>query len=579
MKKTWRIKAPSSSAALLARETGLSILEAQLLIHRGISDPTTARSFLSPRLSQLLDPMLLKDMDRAVASILRAVEEQRPITIYGDFDVDGLTATALLLRFFTSLDIPASAYIPNRFEEGYGLHPAAVTKIADRGPGLLVTVDCGIANHREIALAKSLGLEVVVTDHHRLPGDFEPICPMVNPQRPDSQFPFRHLSGVGLAFFLAIALRSAMRQRTWFRHRPEPDLKAYLILAALGTVADMAPLVGQNRILVASGLQRMDPTLWPGIEALQEVAGAKVTAPLRSEELAFTWAPRLNAPGRLGAADVALQVLTSREQSSAKVAAAELNRMNQRRQAIERKVLVNAERQLDSAGDLAHQRTLIFAGPDWHRGVLGIVASRLVNRLHRPTLVVSVNGHLAYGSGRSVAGFNLYEALSQSAHLFRRFGGHDHAAGFVLEANRIADLREELEVYARRELTEELLTPEIIVDAEVNLAELPRERIDAVRSLSPFGAGNPEPLFYASAVDVLQSQVVGERHLRLRLRQGTAVAEAIGFGLSKEAPRKGDRIDVVFTPDINRWQGNEKIQLRLEDLKVGGRKARLVREK
>ena len=578
MKKIWRIKAPSPSAALLARETNLSLLEAQLLIHRGISDAGTAHSFLSPRLSQLLDPMLLKDMDRAVASILRAVEDQRPITIYGDFDVDGLTATALLLRFFASLDIPASAYIPNRFQEGYGLNPAAVTKIAHRGPGLLITVDCGIANREEIALAQNLGMEVVVTDHHRLPGDFEPVCPVVNPQRPDSQFPFRHLSGAGLTFLLTIALRAAMRQRAWFRHRPEPDLKAYLILVALGTIADMVPLVDQNRILVASGLQRMDPALWPGIEALQDIAGTGATAPLSAEELAFTWAPRLNAPGRLGAADVALRVLTSREQSIAKVAAAELNRMNQRRQAIERNVLADVERQLESAGDLAHQRTLILAGLDWHRGVLGIVASRLANRLHRPTLVMSVNGHLAYGSGRSITGFNLYHALSQNAHLFRTFGGHDHAAGFTIEANRIADLQRELEAYARRELTEGLLTPEVVIDAEVSLAELTRERIAAVRSLSPFGTGNPEPLFYASGVEVLRSHVVGERHVRLLLRQGNAVVEAVGFGLSEKAPGKGDRIDAVFTPDINRWQGNEKIQLRLKDVDEGGKTSRLVRE-
>jgi single-stranded-DNA-specific exonuclease len=578
MKKIWRIRPPSPAAALLARKAGLPPLEAQLLINRGISDASMARSFLSPRLSRLHDPMLLKDMDRAVASILEAIEGQRPITIYGDFDVDGLTATALLLRFFASLDIPACAYIPDRLQEGYGLNPDAVKKIAYEDTGLLVTVDCGIANRREITLAKSLGMEVVVTDHHRVPDDFTPVCPVVNPHRPDSRFPFRHLSGVGLAFFLTIALRAAMRQKAWFRHRPEPDLKAYLILVALGTVADMAPLIDQNRILVAAGLQRMDPTLWPGIDALQEIAGTRSTAPLRSEELAFTWAPRLNAPGRLGAADVALRVLTSREQSIARVAATELNRMNQRRQAIERQVLADVERKLASTGDLEAQRTLVLAGPDWHRGVLGIVASRLVNRLHRPTLVMSINGHLAYGSGRSIAGFNLYRALSQSAHLFKKFGGHDHAAGFTLEAERIADLTSELEAYAQQELSAELLTPEVIVDAEMTLAELTRERVAAIRSLSPFGPGNPEPLFYTSTVEVLRSQVVGERHLRLRLRQGSTVIEAIGFGLSRAAPMKGDRIDTVFTPDINRWQGNEKIQLRLADLEVGGKKSRLVRE-
>ena len=270
MKTLWKLKPPSSLVPELAHATGLSSVEAQLMMNRGLKDAQAVSSFLSPRLSDLDDPLALKDMDQAVALILEALENREAVTIYGDFDADGFTATALLYNFFSSLGIPVSYYIPDRLTEGYGLHGQALKKLALKGKGVLITVDCGTTNQEEIALAGSLGLKVVVTDHHQVPADFLPCCPVINPHRPDCLFPFRHLAGVGVSFFLAVALRAALREKGWFAQRPEPDLRDYLDLVAIGTVADMVPLVDQNRILVRAGLDRIRHSQWPGIQAIAE---------------------------------------------------------------------------------------------------------------------------------------------------------------------------------------------------------------------------------------------------------------------------------------------------------------------
>lgn len=566
MAKVWKLRPPSPHASQLAHETGLSILETQLLINRGISDSGSVRSFLSPRLSNLMDPMILKDMDIAIELIVGAIENRGHIAIYGDYDADGLTATALLLNFFSSLHIPVSFYIPNRFKEGYGLHPEAIEKIARSGVALIITVDCGTANRKEIGMAIGLGMKVVVTDHHQVPEDFEPICPVINPHRPDSSFPFKHLSGVGLAFFLAVAIRAALRERGWFRKRPEPDLKYYLDLVALGTVADMVPLLDQNRILVRSGIERMKASQWPGINAIQEISGI-VPSDITAYDLAFKLAPRLNAPGRMGDARIGVTALTTDKTSIARDLARQLNAMNSQRQTIERNILEQVEEAIISEEKLENQRTLVLSGNGWHRGVLGIVASRLIAKYYRPTLVLDIQDGMACGSGRSIDGFNLYGALTRLGHLFEKFGGHYHAAGFTLKASNIEVLARELEILAQNELSEHHLIPAIGIDAEMNLSDLTLDAINRIKSLSPFGPGNPEPLFYARSLEVIASRVVGKNHLKLKVKQGRNVMEAIGFGLSEKHPLE-DRIDMVFTPEINRWKGYEKIQLRIIDLKV-----------
>ncbi len=566
--KVWTIKPPSPLTPKLALETGLSPLQAQLLINRGISEPGSALSFLDLRLAGMIDPMLLKGMDDALMLIREAADNRVRITIFGDYDADGLTATALLYNFFSILDLPVSYYIPNRLEEGYGLNKKAVETIGRNGTGLIVTVDCGSSHERETAFAQGLGMKVVVTDHHQVPDDFQPNCPVINPHQPGCPFPFKDLAGVGVAFFLAVAVRADLREKGWFKTRPEPDLKEYLDLVALGTVADRVRLMGQNRILVNSGLETLAGTRWAGMKAMKDVAdvqGPEITA----EDLAFRLAPRLNAPGRIGEPDMAIQLLTSNEPVSAKNLALRMNAANNKRQSIERAIFDRIEEMIEKTEGIEDRRILFLGAEDWHKGVLGIVASRLVDKYYRPSLVFNVRDGLAVGSGRSIDGFNLFRALGRFSHLFEKFGGHAHAAGFTLKKDNLQALEGELEALAREMLSDRDLVPAIDVDAELPFQDIAAGTVGQIRSLSPFGEGNPEPCFLARSAEVLESRVVGERHLKFRVRQAGEgrLFDAIGFGLADQQPLGGKTIDMVFTPELNRWQGYERIQLRVVDLK------------
>jgi len=564
--KVWKLIPASPAASQLAHEAGLTALQAQLLINRGITERAAIESFLSPGLSHMVDPMLMKGMDKGVAAILAAIENRDKITIYGDYDADGLTATALLLNFFSDLGVIADSYVPNRLEEGYGLHREAIQKLHRTGTGLIITVDCGISGAKEIAMAKELCLNVVVTDHHQVPRRSRPDCPVIDPHQADCPFPFKHLAGVGLAFFLAVAVRAALREKGWFNGRAEPDLREYLDLVALGTTADRVPLVGQNRMLVTCGLRRMADSRWPGIRAMMDVTGVNRSA-ITSDDLAFRLAPRLNAPGRMGDSDSGLTLLTAAENEAAKALAQMLNVANSRRQGLEQGILDRIEDMIRRDHLIADRRILLLWGENWHQGVLGIVASRLVDRYHRPSLVVGIRDGIASGSGRSIDGFNLYRALNRLSPLFEKFGGHAHAAGFRLNEGNLEELKKELEEIAGGELSEQDMVPVIPVDAHLFLKDVSRQTIHDIATLSPFGEQNPEPVFLARSLDVLGSRVVGERHLKLRLRQGETIHEAIGFGLGRYRPLQGECVDILFTPELNRWQGSETIQLKIVDLR------------
>ena len=571
----WKLRPPSPHISRLANESNITPLQAQLLINRGITDPSSAASFMAPKLSQLLDPMLLQDMDLAVERIVSAIERQEKITVYGDYDADGITATALLLNFFSSLGISASFYVPNRFTEGYGLNPKAVEKIVGDGTGLMITVDCGTSNQKEINLARKCGLGVVVTDHHQIPKDFEPKCPVLNPHRSDSSFFFKSLAGVGVAFFLIVAVRATLRDKGWFEDKEEPDLKDYLDLVALGTVADMVPLLDQNRVLAKWGIERMKSPSWPGMEAMKEVAALNPSG-ITPYDLAFRLAPRLNAPGRLRSAEIGIQLLTTEDPTFARHLAHQLNSLNSERQGIEQAILEQVEEKIMSLEDLGERRTLVLSGRDWHRGVLGIVASRLVGKYHRPTLLLDVREGMAVGSGRSIDGFNLHQALERLSHLFERFGGHYHAAGFALKVSHIEVLTNELEGLAQEELSKDDLIPGIEIEGSIPLSDLNLEMIRDIQSLAPFGSGNPEPIFHSQGLEVIHSRVVGDRHLKLKVGQGGRIMEAIGFGLSHWHPLQGETIDMVFTPEINEWRGYEKVQLKIVDLQLTGEESKLV---
>jgi single-stranded-DNA-specific exonuclease len=559
----WILKPPSPLVLEFASEAGVTHLQAQLLLNRSISDGSSAKAFLSARLSQMADPMLLRDMDRATNSVVASIESRKPITIYGDYDADGLTSTALLWNFFSELGVPVSYYVPHRLKEGYGLNEQAVRKIAERGRGLLLTVDCGISNRDEIDLAGRLGLETVVTDHHQLPVDFEPLCPMVNPHRHGCHFPSKDLAGVGVAFLLAVSVKSALRRRGW--SYPLPDLREYLDLVALGTVADRAPLLGQNRILVKNGMKRLLKSRWEGIRALNRIC--RLTGPdLTTYDLSFKLAPRLNAPGRMDGPELGIEILTTSEATAADELAIRVNASNEKRQELERQILDQIEGMLEETGQVAHSRILFLAGEHWHPGVLGIVASRLVDRYHRPAFVMTYRDGAVKGSARSVHGFNIHGAMCQFAHLFDRFGGHAQAAGFTLKTQGLDLLKEGIEELARQNLTDQALRPPLEVDAALGLGEVGPQMVSDIETLAPFGEGNPEPIFLAQGLEVVGTKVVAERHLKLTVKQDGGVFEAIGFGQAQKRPTVGKRVDMVFTPETDRWQGNGRVRLRVVDM-------------
>ena len=562
-RKHWKLKPESSLVPQLVRDAHVTPLQAQLLVNRGLTDIHAIKAFLFPRLSQMIDPMCMKGMDEAIKTIVLAMEERRKITVYGDYDADGLTATALLATFLSHLGTSVATYVPDRLNEGYGLNETAVKKIHETGTGLIITVDCGISNGREVNLAKNLGVDVVVTDHHLMPNGFQAQCPVINPHQPGCSFPFKDLSGVGLSFFLAVGLRAALRKKGWFKTRVEPDLRDYLDLAALGTMADRVPLLGQNRMLVSVGVARMAHSIWPGIRAIMNVAGVGVSD-VSSDDLAYRVAPRLNAPGRMGDSRMGLQVLMSENQSEAHVLAHKIDAANVRRQTLEQEILEQALGMIDDR--MAGRRTIVLSSENWHTGVLGIVASRLVDRYHRPVMMAAVKDGLAVGSGRSIDGFDLYGAMKKMSGCFDKFGGHYHAAGFTLPENHLETLRESLETEAEVQLHPEDLIPSIRVDSELLFRNITPDVIQQINALAPFGEGNPEPVFMARSVKVFNSRVVGERHLKLRLGQEGQALDAIGFRLGSHHPLKGVSIDLLFTPEINRWQGTEKVQLKIVDL-------------
>jgi len=562
---TWILEEPAPEAAHLARGAGISPLQAQILLRRGIDTPAAARRFLSPRLADLPPPGLLEDMDRAVDRVLRAARKALPITVYGDYDADGLTATALLVRFFTDLDLPAFPYVPDRLEEGYGLNRDAVDRIAETRGGLLITVDCGTGNLEEVRHALSRGMDVVITDHHRVPDDFDAPCPVLNPKRPDCAFPFRGLAGVGVAFYLAAAVRAAMREEGWFRSRPEPDLRPYLDLVALGTLADMVPLLEENRRLVSAGMEVMKASRWPGVLALQALTGVEPDR-VSPEDVAFRLAPRINAAGRLGEPRTGLDLLLTSDPVSARRLAERLHTLNDQRQSLERAVLARIESELLSDEAVEDRRVLVLHGEGWHQGVLGIVASRIAVRYGRPTIVLDVRDGIATGSGRSVDGFDLHGALESLDDLFLRFGGHRHAVGLSLEERYIDRLIEGMEAAAIERLAEGDLVPAIRVEAELPLGDVTKETIEEIQRLGPFGSGNPEPLFLAWGLDVLESRVVGDRHLKLRVACGGRELDAIGFDQGHLHPLRGARVSVVYYPRVNRWNGVESLQLNIRVL-------------
>ena len=564
--KRWEIPPVKGFGEELSlKELRISPLTAQVLFNRGISTADQARRFLSPALSDLPNPLAMKDMEKAVGRISAAIRDREKITIFGDYDVDGTTATALLLLFLQGAGARVDFYLPQRLKEGYGLNIDAVKKIQAQGTKLIITTDCGISNNEEIRWAMENGLDVVVTDHHEVPEVLPAALAILNPKQKDCPYPFKGLAGVGVAFNLIIALRSALRQEGFFPPGQEPNLKGYLDLVALGTVSDVVPLMGINRVLTKFGLIQLSHSTRPGILALKDVSGVGGMA-VETPGINFRLAPRLNAAGRLGDAQEAVRLLICRDEEEARKIAAHLNDLNSLRQRTEEKILAEAKRMIESPEGKPSKKSLVLASLDWHPGVIGIVASRLTEEYRRPTILIALKENFGKGSGRSIDPFPLYQGLKACQPWLEKFGGHEQAAGLVIRQERIPGFCQAFEEVVSRKLREEDFIPRLSLDALARLDQLDDSFLSELEFLAPFGTGNPEPVLGLEDLTVLGSKLVGKGHLRLRIKEGRLIREAIGFEMASWHPLSHRRMKMAFSPQISTFQGRRTLQLKIVDL-------------
>jgi single-stranded-DNA-specific exonuclease len=562
--RRWKLSAPPADAVeRLRAEAGVSPLLAGLLVRRGVTEPGHAAAFLDARLAQhLRSPMLFRDMPRAADRIVRALASGERIGIYGDYDVDGVSGSALLMRFLRAVGSEPLLYIPHRLREGYGVSAAGVQQLAAQGARVMVTVDCGAVSHREIALAQSLGVDVIVCDHHQVSGTPLPAHAVINPIEPDAGFPFAGLCGTGVAFYLAMGVRMRLRESGG----PVPDLRRYLDLVALGTIADLVPVVEENRVLVKYGLRELAASDRPGIAALKRVSGV---GQMSTGVVGFRLAPRLNAGGRLDDATRSVALLTTDDADLAERLAVGLDEENRARQAIEREMLDDAIGRVEARGDVAARCTIVLASPAFHPGVVGIVASRLVDRYYRPTILIAAEeGGVGRGSGRSIAGVDLYGALSSCRDCLQRFGGHRMAAGLSIALDRVEELAERFEAAVAARTQPADFVPHVTVDGELPLRAIDANCFADLERIEPYGMGNPEPIFLARDARVRDCRIVGETHLKLILEQDGRRLSAIGFGMADLTVAAGDRLDVLFSPMRSEWNGLDYTELRLRDLRA-----------
>ena len=552
-------------AAAIAAALGLHPLAARILAARGQADAAAAEAFLAARLQDLPDPFSMKGMEAAAARIARAVEAGERIACYGDYDVDGVTSTTLLSGFLRAAGADVTTYVPHRLVEGYGLNREAVAGLAAGGVRLLVTLDCGITSVEEVRAASALGVDTVVVDHHTVPVELPAAAAILNPHQPGCGYPSKDLAAVGVTFALAMALRRRLRERGWFgERRAEPNLREALDLVALGTVADVVPLAGANRILVRWGLEELSRARRPGVRALKQVAGIAEGTPVTAGQVGFRLAPRINAAGRLDDAGRGVRLLLAEDAGVARALAEELDRENQARQEIERRILDEAL--ADGAARVAAgARGLVLARDGWHAGVVGIVASRVAERFHRPAVLVALEDGTGKGSGRSIEGFHLYDALAACAGHLERFGGHRHAAGVTVARARVDAFRAAFEAEAAARIADEDLVPRCRIDGWVREEELTERAAEDLAKLGPFGAGHPEPVFALRGA-ATRARAVGAAGAHLKLALGGL--DAIGFGMGDRLPLcAAGPLEAAFTVGFDEWDGSRRLQLKLRDVR------------
>lgn len=559
MEKEWSLLPDTSARAVeFSQRIGTTPFTAALLLHRGITSDEEARAFLHPEKQPFHDPFLMRDMEKAVSRIEQAIEAQERIVVYGDYDVDGITATSLLCRNLRQLGAAADYFIPHRQKDGYGLHKETLDEIIAGGARLIVTVDCGISAVEEAAAAKDK-VDLIITDHH-LPGKELPkALAVIDPHRADCAYPDKNIAGVGVAFKLCQALWQKMRGKAF---------TGDLDIVALGTVADVVPLLGENRKIVQQGLRVLKKSKRPGIQALlavTELQEKEITA----GHIGFVLAPRLNAAGRLASALRGVELLLTEDGEEAQAIAEELDAANRERQAVEQEILQAAEKQIEEI-DVKRAHVLVLHGEGWHPGVIGIVASRIVERYYRPTVIIAEEDGIGKGSCRSIRGFHMFEALSACGEHLLGFGGHAQAAGLSLRSADVASFREAMEAYAAKVLTEEDFVPILEIELELAPEKITEQLMTEIKLLEPYGMGNPKPLFASHGVRGSYAQRIGKegQHLKFALDGVDESIDVLAWGRGEAAPLVNrERIDIAYFPEYHVWREKRSLQLMLEDFR------------
>jgi single-stranded-DNA-specific exonuclease len=568
LQKRWIVKeVDPQTIARHAALLNLSPLLARILILRGCGEAESGRRYLSSSLrNDLPSPFVMADMEQAVQRIVAAIKNREQIAIWGDYDVDGTTGAAVLVSFLREIGAEPIYYVPHRIEEGYGLNAEGLRSLRERGVDLVVTVDCGISNAPEVAAAVGMGLSMVVVDHHQPPEELPPAHAVINPHRKDCAFPEKGLCAAGLAFYLVIGLRARLRDDGWFTGRAEPDVRRYLDIVTLGTIADMVPLRGVNRTLVRRGLVELSASTRPGVVALKQIASIPL-GEVSAGQVGFRLGPRINAAGRVDYGIKVVELLTTSSQDIAVKIAQELDAHNTERRAIEAAVLEAAMSQAADRMARDARHSLVLAGEGWHPGVLGIVASRIVEKYYRPTIVIGLSGNLGKGSARSIRGFHMVEGFRRCAGHLEKFGGHEYAGGLSILADKLEAFVEAFEDCCRQTLRDEDLLPMLELDAALNFAEIGMPLARELDVLKPFGVGNPEPLFTTAGVEICERRVFSAG-IRFRLRQSGRVLSGVIFGATDDFPgQSGEMVDVAYRLSENEWNGAVSMELKIADLR------------
>lgn len=563
IKKVWDTNyVPVEKAEKLACEAGISVFLAKIFLSRKMDNAETIDKFLNSTLDDLNDPFLLKDMNLAVKRIAKAIENKEKILIYGDYDVDGVTSTSVLYKFLKSQNAWVDYYIPNRFEEGYGFSQSSVEKIINMQVDLVVTVDCGTTSIEETGMLMEKGIDVVVTDHHECKEELPSVKALVNPQRPDCMYPHKNLSGVGVAFKLIKALS--------FEMNIQINQLEFLDLVALGTIADVMPLTGENRILVKYGIKKINNTSNIGLKSLMKevgIFGKKIT----SRDIGYIIAPRLNAAGRIGDAAMVVELLTTEDEVKANEIASKLNEHNKKRQEIETEIFEEVISKIEKESYIKKSSIMVVSGRDWHQGVIGIVASKVVEKYNKPCILITVSDGIGKGSGRSVEGINLFNALTSCKETLEKFGGHEMAVGLTLKEEKIHDFNRLINEYISSFSDTFEYTEKIKIDTTVEIEEITLENVRELDFLEPFGIDNPEPLFKFENAKINEINAVGsdKSHLKLKVENSGSKVDAIAFkkGDLAKVYKKSDILDIVCTLDINIWRDVESVQLKVIDIK------------